>query len=65
MMEFMGSMPIFYPFHVQDIMKKTNMFSPKGLSLENPTNVNEYKNEGTQLSGPFVNPQHLIRTRIS
>jgi len=56
-MEFMGSMPIFYPFHVRNIMKKTNnMFSPKRLSLENPIDVNEYKNEGIHLGGPFVNP---------
>ncbi len=57
MMEFMGSVPIFYLFHVQDIMKETNnMFSPKRWSLENPINVNEYKNEGTHLGGPFVDP---------
>ncbi len=32
------------------------MFNPTGLSLENPIDVNDYKNEGTHLVGPFVNP---------
>jgi len=33
-----------------------NMFSPNGLSPTNPIGINEYKNESTDPSGPFIDP---------
>jgi hypothetical protein len=57
MMEFMKSKPIFNPPHVWDIMKEVNnMFSPNGLSPKNPIDTNEYKNEGIDIGGPFIDP---------
>ncbi len=56
-MEFMKSKPIFNPPHVWDIMKEVNnMFSPNRLSPKNPIDINEYKNEGSDLGGPFIDP---------
>jgi hypothetical protein len=57
MMKFIWSRPIFILPHVWDIMKEVNnMFSPNMLSSKNPIDINEYKNEGTNLGGPFTNP---------